>query len=611
MEKSKTLIIPNEELEFTDKLINDLELRKVNKLVIKPITRYQNEYESDYTSENGSVDSSADVLDSDSEQESDSNSEHYFKEFNQYDKIPDCVKILYINNILIQNIDKFPNFLTKLVISQITNVKITNLPKTLQVLSIKNFDILNWDNLPTRIKELTIEEIRYEFDLDLLNRFTELDKLYVEKSNCKIKTFPSKIRHLTLRYYNYPIDNIPNTVSHFGFSSYRNNRKDQIILPKNIRNFQTTIYTIESIPKFFPSTLTHLNLVFAYKDFILDNLPKSLQSLKVFSDYSGSIDLSTAINLLDLNIELSETCKSELIRTPSKLKRLKLSIKEFNKPIILSDNIKSIDIDIINGAPIIEYFPDSITNLTINFPYRFTKLSSKLEYYSGPYLDFFIDGTEIPLTLKKVCIQKLYEQNNLNGEFYNPNKKSRDKNEKYIPDNNIHIEKILSGLPECVSDVCVNFFDSLNLKNISPNISSLELITDTNDVEVTIDCIPNTIKNFELFTKWNSKVNFIEDTIPHGVESISFTQVVVSGLNFNNLPTTLKKLHLEVGYLKSDLDLDFMPSSIKELYLSMNNWPKDTIDNLPHGLEKLYIKIESKPKITNLPNTLKQITIES
>ncbi len=569
------------------------------------------------------------------------------KQFNSVDNLPDCVINLSIPQLRIP-INKLPD---KLKILQIDNVvcdlplldsqEIGFFPKSLEIIKLKfahEFDIgldskydVDHRKIPVWIKQLDFDEASAN-KLGNLDKFVNLTHLSIYRTVGKIQKFPPNIKNLRLNDYPEALDNLPKNLNYLKTSIRMSSKL--IVLPAKLQKLKLEIscntHTIlDNLPK-----LTHLNIMFS-KNFNFENLPNSLIGLEIAGQKGGKINLSNLPNLQKLIIKV-KSLKNDFINLENltNLKNFSLSIDSYAKPIKFNDGIKKIYMYIEKGYPIIEKFPDSVEKLDINFPYNFTKLPEKLKTYIGPSFDFFLKPIPIPKNLSDVNVQFTYKKNTINkvSNDYDDTENSEDSDEdsdefKYDSDddcesddefnddgvckNNKLIEKVIEILPPQVKNLSLTFIDELNIKNISKSVEKLELcgsLSENNNI--LIDCIPNSIKHIKFCHPYHFSYIVNSSIVPEGLISFESNNTI-NGLNFNNLPTSLKKIKLECSTV--DFEFGNLPETLKELDITVQQLTQQSVEHFPSQLEKLNLFVGNLHEldiISNLPVGLRKYHID-
>jgi len=150
----------------------------------------------------------------------------------------------------------------------------------------------------------------------------------------------------------------------------------------------------------------------------------------------------------------------------------------------------------------------------------------------------------------------------------------------------LHIEGQLPPLPSnCLHITMVNSFSpSFSPFILLPNLKSL--ITG-NHFDYCVDHLPNSLT----YIKFGSKFNHPVDHLPPQLQY----------LEFDHLPTSLRELHL-ICYIKEPIPFDNLPEGLQVLFI--HHISTTTVDNLPRQLKTLKYYCLDFPYHDHLPPSL-------
>jgi hypothetical protein len=120
-----------------------------------------------------------------------------------------------------------------------------------------------------------------------------------------------------------------------------------------------------------------------------------------------------------------------------------------------------------------------------------------------------------------------------------------------------------------------------------------------------VDNLPNKLTHLIFHTKFNQPVDNLPLSLTHLILGNEFNQKI------DNLPNNL--IFITFGY-NFNQSLVNLPKSVKKLNIYINNKNINLVNNLPEHIEILSILFCNylyRPKIDNLPITLKEIYIEN
>src|SRR3990167_6929762 len=113
-----------------------------------------------------------------------------------------------------------------------------------------------------------------------------------------LDNLPNTITHLTFSaYFNRSVDNLPNTLTHLTFGTYFNQPVDN--LPNTLTHLTFRHNFNQSVDN-LPNTLTHLTFGHNFNQPV-DNLPNTLTHLTFGQTFNKRVDLQFNIKYLKLN----------------------------------------------------------------------------------------------------------------------------------------------------------------------------------------------------------------------------------------------------------------------------------------------------------------------
>jgi hypothetical protein len=136
----------------------------------------------------------------------------------------------------------------------------------------------------------------------------------------------TKLRFNILSYFDHPVNNLPQSLTHINFGAYFNQPLDN--LPKGLIYLQVGIYFNQPLDN-LPHGLTNLDLLYSHFNQPLDKLPHSLTCLTIGSQFNQPLDkLPHSLTHLTIGTQFNQP----LDKLPHGLTHLVFG-KKFNQPL--------------------------------------------------------------------------------------------------------------------------------------------------------------------------------------------------------------------------------------------------------------------------------------
>lgn len=525
---------------------------------------------------------------------------------NSIDTLPDTIKIIYIHKKNLEHkIKKWPSNLKKLVISYYDNQPYLNkgfeesfdeFPSNLEHLNLYVYND-KFPTLPSSLKKLEIVYSKSDKNFDSL---INLDTLKISEIKNKINNFPPKLKHFYSHDYDFPIDNLPITLTHLECAFMNSN----MVLPPNLTMLKCEIDCVFPFVE-FPPKITYLELSWtSHFDTKLHSvgLPKFPDSVLtiILRDARGfQIELPT--NLKNLTLENSNI---DIKIFPSNLKKLSINSSSSSNfltknSIVLPDKLKYLEItndhvDIVNFPSTLEMmslgynekilFPDFV------FPPRLTHLSVCCA-------DFLTYNKTLPNTITKLKISIPQD-----SQFYNAivgfNRESFQQTNKIL----------MSMIPLSVKTLEVFHYDLYDYSTLPPNVSNLIINAYFDRI---IGSITGTVKNLIINAQ---QKNIYVEKLNYGIENFKLNTSTSNEEIFDNLPETIKGLDLYLQ--KSKTNLTNLPNGLEHMILDLGKRSNYNyiLEKLPESLKILHFRIKGwdidlakEIDYSNLPNSLHTI----
>ncbi len=502
---------------------------------------------------------------------------------NSLDSIPDTIKTIYIHKRnLNHKITRWPTNLKKLVISYYDNQPYVNngfedslneFPSTIEDLTLYVYND-KFPSLPVSLKKL---EIVYSISNENFDSLINLHTLKIYEIKNKINKFPPRLKHFYSYQYNFPIDNLPITLTHLKCSFMKNN----MILPPNLTMFKCEIDCPTPFIE-FPNKLTHLDLTWTSKfdkkvyKVGIPKIPDSVITI-VLNDPYFDIDLPQ--NLKNLTLENSNI---DIKKFPPNLNKLSIyssSNMLINKtPIVLPEKLKYLQIT--NDHVNVVNFPSTLKMISLGYNEQILLpdfvFPPKLTHLSVCCADFLTYNKTLPNTLVRLEIGVPQDT-----QFYNAmvgfNRESFEQTNKIL----------MSMIPLSVKTLEVYHYNLYDYTTLPSNVTNL-ILNVRSDIVISyiIGTVKNLIINAQLKNIYIEKLNY-------GIENFKLNTSTSNEEIFDNLPETIKGLDLCLQ--KSKTNLTNLPNGLEHIILELGKRSNYNyvLEKLPESLKILHFRIKS------------------
>ena len=176
-------------------------------------------------------------------------------------------------------------------------------------------------------------------------------------------------------------------------------------------------------------------------------------------------------------------------------------------------------------------------------------------------------------------------------------------------------EQTLNDLPTSLETLVIAYNKQL-LDNLPCNLKTLQIfyITDNN---INLDYLPPSLKFLELNSHVTTCISIVMNNLPQSLQTLELSNISLQNYGFQNLPYGLENLYIHGC---DNLDLSYLPDKLKKLHIN-GTYEQYTVQfsNLPKHLEVLIISniiinnsntVKSILYFDYLPSTLKEFTLE-